>query len=172
MLLYRSSYIEPQSGLMSSTPRNTEEQKWFWSNGRLHCVSVPIALSPQRQFLCCQVYPDRVSRGRAKEAIQHITLNLSGEWKSITDQMWWKVGHTPQMGRTALWKLKRSVDPFVNTQPRCLVGKRSWTEGDFYLPHLMSVHGAFNTYLFHMKLAESLECANCDRRGQDDDDDA
>ncbi len=32
-------------------------------------------------------------------------------------------------------------------------------------------HGAFNTYLFRMKLAESPECTNCDRRGRDDDDD-
>ncbi len=40
---------------------------------------------------------------------------------------------------------------------------------NFYLTQVMSGHGAFNTYLFRMKLAESPKCANCDRRGQDDD---
>ncbi len=40
---------------------------------------------------------------------------------------------------------------------------------NFYLMQVMSGHGAFNTYLFHMKLVESLECSNYDRRGRDDD---
>ncbi len=40
---------------------------------------------------------------------------------------------------------------------------------NFYLTQVMSCHGAFNTYLFHMKLAESPDCFNCDRRGRDDD---
>ncbi len=41
---------------------------------------------------------------------------------------------------------------------------------NFYLMQVMSSHGVFNAYLFHMKLVESLECANCDRRERDDDD--
>ncbi len=39
---------------------------------------------------------------------------------------------------------------------------------NFYLTQVMSGHGAFNAYLFRMKLAESPECSNCDRRGRDD----
>ncbi len=30
---------------------------------------------------------------------------------------------------------------------------------------VVSGHGAFNAHLFRMKLAESPECSNCDRRG-------
>ncbi len=33
----------------------------------------------------------------------------------------------------------------------------------------MSVYGAFNTCLFHMKLTKSPDCSNSDRRGWDDD---
>ncbi len=33
-------------------------------------------------------------------------------------------------------------------------------------------HGVFNAYLFPIKLGESSVCANCDRKGQNDDDDA
>ncbi len=33
----------------------------------------------------------------------------------------------------------------------------------------MSGHGAFNAYLFRMKLVDSPDCSNCDRRGLDDD---
>ncbi len=33
----------------------------------------------------------------------------------------------------------------------------------------MSSHEAFKAYLFPMKLAESLECTNCERKGRDDD---
>ncbi len=40
---------------------------------------------------------------------------------------------------------------------------------NFYLTQAMSSQGAFNAYLFRMKLAESPECSNCDRRGRDDD---
>ncbi len=36
---------------------------------------------------------------------------------------------------------------------------------NFYLTQVMSGHGAFNTYLFRMKLADSPDCSNCDRRG-------
>ncbi len=40
---------------------------------------------------------------------------------------------------------------------------------NFYLTQVTSSHGAFNAYLFHMKLADSPECSNCDTRGLDDD---
>ncbi len=40
---------------------------------------------------------------------------------------------------------------------------------NFYLTQVMSGRAAFNTYLFRMKLVESPECINCDRRGRDDD---
>ncbi len=40
---------------------------------------------------------------------------------------------------------------------------------NFYLMQEMSGHGAFNAYLFRMKLVESPDCSNCDRRGRDDD---
>ncbi len=40
---------------------------------------------------------------------------------------------------------------------------------DFYLIRVMPSHGAFNTYLFYVKLEESPKSANCDRRGWDDD---
>ncbi len=40
---------------------------------------------------------------------------------------------------------------------------------DFYITQVMSSHGAFNKYLFHMRLAESNKCVNWDRRGRDDD---
>ncbi len=33
----------------------------------------------------------------------------------------------------------------------------------------MSNHGVLNTYLFHERLAEFPKCANCNRRGRDDD---
>ncbi len=39
---------------------------------------------------------------------------------------------------------------------------------NFYLMRVMSSHGAFNAYLFRMKVVESPECSNCERRGQDD----
>ncbi len=41
---------------------------------------------------------------------------------------------------------------------------------NFYLRQVMSGHGAFNAYLFRMKLVESPECTNYDRRGWDDND--
>ncbi len=40
---------------------------------------------------------------------------------------------------------------------------------NFYLTQVMSGNGAFNVYLFRMKLVESPDCSNCDRRGRDDD---
>ncbi len=36
---------------------------------------------------------------------------------------------------------------------------------NFYLTQVMSGNGVFNAYQFPMKLAESPECTNCDRRG-------
>ena len=47
--------------------------------------------------------------------------------------------------------------------------ERSHGQMDFYLSQVMSGHGAFNAYLFRMRLADSPECANCDTRGRDDD---
>ncbi len=44
-------------------------------------------------------------------------------------QAWHKACNIPQMGRTALWKLERRVDPSVNTQHQGTVGKRPWTDG-------------------------------------------
>ncbi len=55
-----------------------------------------------------------------------------------------------------------------NTQPRDVVEERPWTDG--LLPQVMHGHGAYNAYLFPMKLVQSLERANYVRRGQDDDD--
>ncbi len=40
---------------------------------------------------------------------------------------------------------------------------------NFYLTQAMSGHVAFNAYLFRMKLVDSPDCSNCDRRGRDDD---
>ncbi len=51
---------------------------------------------------------------------------------------------------------------------RGVVRERPWA--DELLSYTGDVgHGAFNAYLFRVKLAESLECTNCDRRGRDDD---
>ncbi len=47
--------------------------------------------------------------------------------------------------------------------------ERGHGQMNFYLTQVVSSHEAFNTYLFLMKLAESLECTNCDRRMRDDD---
>ncbi len=47
--------------------------------------------------------------------------------------------------------------------------ERGHGQMNFYLTQVMSSHGAFNAYLFRMKLAESPDCSNCDRRGRDDD---
>ncbi len=47
--------------------------------------------------------------------------------------------------------------------------ERGHGQMNFYLMQVMSGHGGFNVYLFRMKLVESLECTNCDRRGRDDD---
>ncbi len=47
--------------------------------------------------------------------------------------------------------------------------ERGHEQMSFYLTQVLSDHEAFNAYLFRMKLAESPECANCDRRGRDDD---
>ncbi len=41
---------------------------------------------------------------------------------------------------------------------------------NFYLTQVMYDCGEFNAYLFRIKLAESPECTNCDRRGRDGDD--
>jgi len=40
---------------------------------------------------------------------------------------------------------------------------------DFYLTQVMTGHGAFNAYLFRLRLAESPECSNCVTQGRDDD---
>ncbi len=47
--------------------------------------------------------------------------------------------------------------------------ERCHGQTNFYLTQVMSGHRAFNVYLFHMKLAKSPECTNCDRRWWDDD---
>ncbi len=47
--------------------------------------------------------------------------------------------------------------------------ERGHRQMNFYLMQVMSSHGAFNVYLFRMKLVESPNCSNCDRRGRDDD---
>ncbi len=46
--------------------------------------------------------------------------------------------------------------------------ERGHRQMNFYLTQVMSIHVALNAYLFRMKLAESLECTNCDRRGRND----
>ncbi len=46
--------------------------------------------------------------------------------------------------------------------------ERGHGQMNFHLTQVMSGHGAFKAYLFHMKLVESPECSNCDRRGRDD----
>ncbi len=43
--------------------------------------------------------------------------------------------------------------------------ERGQAQMNFYLIQFMAGYGAFNTYLFCMKLADSLDCSNCDRRG-------
>ncbi len=40
---------------------------------------------------------------------------------------------------------------------------------NFYLTQVMSGHGEFNAYLFRMKLTDSFNWSNCDRRRWDDD---
>ncbi len=40
---------------------------------------------------------------------------------------------------------------------------------NIYLMQVMFGHGAFNAYLFRMKLAEGPDCSHCDRRRRDDD---
>ncbi len=47
--------------------------------------------------------------------------------------------------------------------------ERGHGQTSFYLTQVMSSHGAFNAYLFRMKLVGSPACSNCDRRGRDDD---
>ncbi len=44
--------------------------------------------------------------------------------------------------------------------------ERGYGQMEFYLTQVMSGHGAFNAYLFCMKLPESPKCANCDRKGR------
>ncbi len=43
--------------------------------------------------------------------------------------------------------------------------KRGHGRMNFYLTQVVSAHGAFNTYIFRMKLMESSKCTNCNRRG-------
>ncbi len=38
------------------------------------------------------------------------------------------------MGRMALWKLEKKVNPSVNTQPRGVVGQRPWTDEFLHNP--------------------------------------
>ncbi len=40
---------------------------------------------------------------------------------------------------------------------------------NFHLTQVMSGHRAFNAYLFCVKLANSPDCSNCERRWRDDD---
>ncbi len=72
------------------------------------------------------------------------------------------------MGRTALQKLERRVDSSVNSQLWAVFGE-GHGQMDFYLILVMSSHGTFNTYPFHVRLAESPKCANCNWRGRGDD---
>ncbi len=46
--------------------------------------------------------------------------------------------------------------------------ERGHRQRNFYLTQVMSGHGAFNAYLFPMKLVESPKCTICDRRRWDD----
>ncbi len=41
---------------------------------------------------------------------------------------------------------------------------------DFYLTKVMTSHGAFNVYLFHMRPVECPKYTKCNRRKRDDDD--
>ncbi len=68
------------------------------------------------------------------------------------------------------WK-ERLTESFKGEWTRLLIHNfEAWLERghgqtNFYFMQVMSGHMALIAYLFHMKLAESPDCTNCDRRG-------
>ncbi len=94
-----------------------------------------------------RVKPKSAKALRARREERQVTLRKWKEWLSKSSKGEW----------TCL--LIRNLD--------------AWLErGHGQMNNLMQVmsgHGAFNAYLFCMKLVESPECSNCDRRGWDDD---
>ncbi len=78
--------------------------------------------------------------------------------------------------QVVLHKWKKQLSGSSKGERNCVLihNFEAWLERDhgqmnFYLTQVLFGHGAFNAYLFHMKVAESPECTNCDRRGWDDD---
>ncbi len=132
-------------------------------------MSVPIALFPQRQFVCWQIYPK----------LSEIVTDECKRVYSATSRI------NPN-SRKALWVRHEERQVMLHKWTERLSGssKGEWThllhdleawlerghgQMNFYLTQVMPGHRAFNAYPFRMKLVESPKCINCDRRGQDDD---
>ncbi len=87
--------------------------------------------------------------------------NQSGEWKSAASQVWWKVSRLHSIngknGSLEAWKGEWTCLLIRNLE---VWSERGHGQMDFHLTQVMSCNGAFNVYLFRMKLEESPKCAN------------
>ncbi len=86
-------------------------------------------------------------------------LRVRCEERQVTLRIW-KERLSESSKREWIRLLTRNLDAWL---------ERAHGQMNFYLMQVMSGHRAFNAYLFRMKLVESPECSNCDRKGRDDD---
>ncbi len=172
MLSCQSSYTYYRVAIWVAAINNkgTEEQRWFWFlvqwKAALRCVSAYHTVSTEVsrpgvsliEILMVEherLYSStrQISPGRGK------VLRVRCDKRQVTLHKWEERHFGSSKGewsRLLIWNLVVWLE-------------RGHREMYFYLTQRMSGYVAFNTYPFHMKLMESTKCANCDKRGRDDD---
>ncbi len=91
----------------------------------------------------CRVKPKSVKALRVRREERQVTLHK------------WKEGLSESSKGEWTCLLIRNLDARL---------ERGHGQMNFYLTQVMSDHRAFKAYLFRMKLEESPDCSNCDRR--------
>ncbi len=118
--------------------------------------------------------------GKVKENLRNPLRHLENTWLTLSHIKTLKRGKALQVRRKerqvtfGKWKERLSGSSKGEWTLLLIHNLKAWLERghgqmNFYLTQVISGHGAFNVYLFHMKLVESPKCANCGRRGWDDD---
>ncbi len=143
---------------MPSTPESTEKRRWLRSNRRLYCTVSTEAVCVLAGIPLIEIATDEHTRVHSAACRINPksgkSLLVRCEERQVTQRKW-----KERLSRSSKREWTRLL---VHDLEAWL--ERTQVQMNFYLTQVMSGHGAFNAYLFRMKLAESPKCINCDRR--------
>ncbi len=146
--------------------KRTEFVSLQWK-AALRCASAYRTVSTEAVCVLAGILPIEIVVDERKEGIS-VTRRINLKSAKV---LW--VRHEERQVTLCKWKERLSKSSKGEWTCLLIHNLEVWLERrhgqmNFYVTQVMSGHGAFNAYLFHMKLAESPDCTNCNRRGRDD----